>query len=207
MHFQSTVLAILGLALSPFASAALGNANIVIYAWPVSDSSPRPLAEFHLTPHPSSPKATLLSYTPPEVPADEQDQLVRIGLVDAKTNQWTGTATTLRSFEIEYDRTFTVRVDEQGEVTGIGYGANPVPIPKKMTKKERKEEEKKAKKDKSKQEEFEKKKKLWRRPGETKLEVVMPSIPPQPALNKPVQLNPDGKLDEAPKDEKSFLQK
>jgi hypothetical protein len=45
------------------------------------------------------------------------------------------------------------------------------------------------------------------RKGETTVEVVTSWDSPQPILNKPVQLNMDGRAPEAPEDNKSFLQK
>lgn len=169
-----------------------------IYAWPLSSPSPVPIAEVHITPSPDSPVATLLKYTPPSV-AQSDHELVRIGLFDRSTKAWTGTATSSLSFGPDFDRTITLHVASPTtpELTRVGFGAAKVPEPKKLTKKERAQYKKEGKST----------KKQPKREGETKVEVVMPAPAPVPHLNKPVQLNLDGKVPVKEEDQKSFLQK
>lgn len=104
------------------------------------------------------------------------EHLVRVGLHDAKTQSWRGVVTSAASFADKYTQKFVVHVDEKGEAYHVGFTAS-------------------VKQD-----------------GDTtqksgvEVEVVQRTVGPKPALNKPIVLNAEGKIDST-EPEKTFLQK
>jgi hypothetical protein len=65
---------------------------------------------------------TVTSYTPPQG-SYAPDHLLRIGLLDTKTETWRGVLTSAASFADEYRKKFVVHVDEKGEPYHIGFAA------------------------------------------------------------------------------------
>ena len=210
MRFLRSLSAIASI-LTPLAHAAFSDSQITVYAWPVSAASPVALAEIKLSSAASTPSssasehlvsASLLSYTPPSI-ALSKDELVRIGLYDPSTKAWIGSATSALSFAPQYDRKILLHMDEDGKVFHVGFtaaAALKVDAEEDTSAPGKKEKKNKKKQKKSKQSAQEVE-------GQTTIEVLHSSPAPQPALNKPVVLSPDGKADDAVVDNKTFLQK
>jgi hypothetical protein len=198
MRFASAPLALLALV----ASALAAPDAITIYAWPLSAASPAPLASVRLSATPDGAAATLLSYTPPA--SRHAGELVRVGLYDASTGAWRGSATSAAFFGEHVDRSITVHVDAAGAPYHVGVGATDVPDParvrKDMVRQAKKKDKKKAKKEASKIDEE------WRA-GETTVEVAEPEDPPVPVLNKPVVLTEEGMVKAPLEQQRTFMQK
>ncbi len=198
MHFPSATLALLA-----FVTTALAAPDAVtIYAWPLSAPSPAPMASVRLHSTADGAAATLVSYTPPK--PRHASELVRVGLYDAATGQWRGSATSAAFFGEHVDRAITLHVDGSGAPYHVDVGATDVPDPaavkKDMVKKAKKKDKKKAKQEAS---------KIvveWRA-GETTVEVAEPEEAPAPALNKPVVLNDEGMVKAPLEQQRTFIQK
>ncbi|KAF2663712.1 hypothetical protein BT63DRAFT_110511 [Microthyrium microscopicum] len=174
--------------------------TISIYAWPLTATEPVPVAVVKLSHSPDSdaPSASIFRYSPPSI-SSSQDETVRIGILDPVTKKWTGSAVATDAFQPEFDRKFQLHLDEATKrIWHVSLSTSKVPVPVKEKSKDKKA---KAKTDKA----GGKKEPL--RKGETTVEVVTPWDHPEPILNKPVQLNLDGRAPEAPEEQKSFLQK
>jgi hypothetical protein len=181
---------------------------LTVYAWPISAASPLSLAEIKLSSTASTPSsstsdnpisASIITYTPPSI-ALSKDQLIRIGIYDPSTKAWIGTGTSALSFAPGYDRKILLHMDDSGNVFHVGFTATPVKPAevKDDTIAASKKKKKKTKKSTQSVEPV---------GGETTVEILFSSPAPQPALNKPVVLSPDGKADDNAVEEKSFLQK
>jgi hypothetical protein len=200
MRFLTSLSAVAGI-LAPLALAAISDSQLTVYAWPVSAATPVSLAEIKLSSAASTPSssssdyplsATLLKYTPPSITLSK-DQLVRIGLYDVSTQEWIGSGTSALSFAPGYDRKILLHLDESGKVFHVGFTAMAAQLAG------AKEEKTKSGKKSSKN--------VQEVKGETTVEIVLSSPAPQPELNKPVVLSPEGKAEGQEEDNRSFLQK
>jgi hypothetical protein len=181
-------------------ASAASSSTFTVYAWPLSASSPSPYADVRVTTlGDKTVSAELVSNpTPPSV--SNSDELVRIGLWDASTRSWHGSAASTSIFATKVDRTILVHVDARGEVFHIGIFAEEVPNPAAKKIKVKKGDKKAAA-------EAKKAKTAEWRDGVTGVQVVEEANPPMPVLNKPVVLNEGGFVDAPLGQEKSFLQK
>lgn len=147
-----------------------------IYIQPIQSGTalPEPFAEVAYDAASLS-STSILSYDAPEIPEDAE--LVRIGLYDPKTSQWTSgtTIAAVDNFGKGYSPTILLSVDSKGEV--LSAACKGVLIDAGQT-----------------------------RDFGPKAVVLVEGKGAQPELNKPVVLSPGGKraVDEP---EKSFLQK
>lgn len=150
-------------------------------AAPAPIPSPIPLAQISYDPHAAT--AELSSYTPP-TGAYTPEHLLKLGILtpgpvkNGQEGEWHGILTSAASFDTQYKKTFTLWVDERGEVYHVGFSTSA----------RANGGQGEADKD------------------EVAVEVVKRSAGPVPALNRPVVLNAEGKLD-GKEPEKSFLQK
>jgi hypothetical protein len=176
--------------------AATDDSVVTIYAWPLSSQSPSPMATIALSRHASEPHANIQSYTAPSK-FQSQDEVIRIGLYDPSTKAWTGTATSAKAFGAGATQKLALHIDDKGHVWNVAFSAS-VPVKTKLSK---------DKKEREKQKQEAEQARLAREKQPLEIEVVPPTPAPQPVLNKPVVLNLDGKVDEQPADERSFLQK
>lgn len=164
--------------LLPLVASESGKQQVAVYAWPIAESKPQVLAE--VTYDPKSLTASVKKYhgLSPTVTQD----LVRVGLYDSKTKDWTGIVTSGSQFKNGGMKTLTLHLDHDGNPFYVGFGAT-------TTSKDRQDSGKKS-------------------GGSEGLKVIVkpPVQGPQPHLNKPVVLNADGKADEK-EPEKSFIQK
>lgn len=146
-----------------------------VYIQPVhSTTKPTPLAEVSYDTASAS-SSSIISYEAPEIP--ESSDLVRIGLYDPKSAQWTSgtTVAAADNFSKGYSPTLMLSVDAKGTV--LSAACKGVKIDAGQT-----------------------------RDFGPKVIVLVESPGKQPELNKPVVLSPGGrKVAEEP--EKSFLQK
>jgi hypothetical protein len=198
MHFRSKTLALLALLTSALAAPDA----VTIYAWPLSAPSPEPLASVRLHSSSDGAAATLVSFTPPK--PRHASELVRVGLYDAATGAWRGSATSAAFFGEHVDRAITLHVDGAGVPYHVDVEATDVPDPdrlkKELVKKAKKKDKKKAKEQAGKIVEE------WRA-GETTVVVWDPEDAPAPALNKPVVLNDEGMVKAPLEQQRTFMQK
>lgn len=161
-------------------AATFSPSTATIYAWPLSAQSPTPLAQVSIT---SPIEANLDSYTQPEINTDD---IIRIGLYDPSSKQWSGVATSASTLDTSLTKKLILHLDEQGKVWNVGISAS-----------------------KSAQQPAKSKKNEAKQQGEQVIIDLRPmKAGPAPILNKPVVLNPDGKVPQGPeKDERSFFQK
>ncbi len=176
----SLLLVLLGVTLTLSKPAGLASIrSTTIYAWPLS-SSPSKLALIEYSP--LEPYSSVLSYTPPVLPSSNPVELVQIGLYNSSTKTWLGsTVTSAASFEPEFQGTIRLHINAEGEIWRAAFHSSRKTTP--------------TSQDGSNTED-----------GKPKVDVVRPAPAPQPHLNKPVVLSPDGKVPEK-EVEKSFLQK
>lgn len=154
--------------------------STTVYAWPLSSSSPSKLAEIEYNPAERS--TSVLSYSPPKIPSSSSKELVRIGVYNSSTKAWLGsTVTSAASFEPDFQGTIRLHVDAEGEVWRAAFHSARRITPSDQD---------------SRNAEI----------GKLRVEVLRPVPAPQPHLNKPVVLSPDGKVPEV-EVERSFLQK
>lgn len=143
--------------------------------------SPIPLAQIEYDA--SAATAEITSYTPP-TGAYTPDHLLKLGILtpgpikDGQEGEWRGIVTSAAAFDAGFKKTFTLWVDERGEVWYVGFSTRAIGG----------EGGKEGDKD------------------EVAVEVVKRGKGPEPVLNRPVVLNAEGKLD-GKEPEKSFLQK
>jgi len=179
----------------PLALAA-SSATITIYTNPIHAAhadrsspsalpSPTPLAQINFDAGASL--ASLKSYTPP-TGAYTPSHLFRIGLYDPATSEWKGVVTSAASFADEYRKKLILHVDERGDVYHVGFVTSE--CGKTCLNGDNSAEGEG----------------MERKMEEIDIEVIQRTQAPQPALNKPVVLNADGRL-EGKEPEKTFLQK
>ena len=196
MRFLQLLLALSSFLLSAYAASS----TFTIYAWPLSASSPSPYAEVKLTKAADKILSAELTSAPKPPKVSNSDELIRIGLWDASTRTWRGSAASTSIFGTKVDRTLLVHVDARGEVFHVGVSAEEVPNPAAQTIKVKKGDKKAA-------EEAKKAKRAEWRDGVTEVLVVEEAEAPVPVLNKPVVLNEQGFVDAPLGQEKTFLQK
>jgi hypothetical protein len=197
MLFRST------LALLSLLTTALAAPDAVtIYAWPLSASAPEPLASVRLHSTADGTTTTLVSFTPPK--PRHASELVRVGLYDAATGAWRGSATSAAFFGEHVDRAITLHVDGAGVPYHVDVEATDVPDPDKvkrdLVKKAKKKDKKKAKKEASKLIEE------WR-VGKTTVGVWEAEDGPAPVLNKPIVLTEEGMVKAPLEQQRTFMQK
>ncbi|KAL9094689.1 MAG: hypothetical protein Q9165_002959 [Trypethelium subeluteriae] len=173
-----SALVILSAPLLALTASASTKEDIKVYAWPVSEPKPQVLAE--ITYDPQSLTASTKKYH--QIQSTSSEDLVRVGLYDPKTTDWTGIVTSGSHFESKYAKTIVLHLDHEGRPFYVGFSAS---VPSKNKKSGEKNNQ-----------------------GFESLKVVLkpPVQGPQPHLNKPVVLNPEGKVDEK-EPEKTFIQK
>ena len=173
--------------------------TLSIYAWPLTAEKPTPIAIIKLNPSSDNPvpSASLFKYNAPSFPGTDAD-IIRVGILDPTTEKWTGTAVSKAAFARGYDRKFLLQFDEKTkQVWHVSLLASEVPpfvVDKKI-------------KDKQAIAEAKKKAKEPLRAGQTTAEIVPAQTAPLPVLNRPIQLNVDGKVPEVEGDQRTFLQK
>jgi hypothetical protein len=181
-------------------ASSSGSSTLTVYAWPLSAQSPEPLAQIQLSPSAPSTSslapvsASLLSYNAPSI-ALSDSELVRIGLYNPSTKAWIGSGVSALSFAPGFDRKILLHTDESGEVFHVGCSATAVQEMDEAA-------AEKGTKGKKKTSQI-----IKEAEGHTTVEIVLSSPAPQPALNTPVVLNPDGKMEDTNEDNRSFLQK
>ena len=112
--------------LSALVAANVASSTVTIYAWPISAPSPTSFATVVLSASQTTPIAEVKSLKLPSVSASK-DEFVRIGLYDATSKQWTGTATAASSFAQGLGRKLTLHIDDNGEVYQASLGAYTLP--------------------------------------------------------------------------------
>ena len=95
--------------------------SITIHTWPLSASSPRPLAEITY----ASTSATLTSYTPPSTLPTTTEEIVRVGFYHA-SGAWSGIATSASNFAADKLGKVVLHVNGAGEVYHLGFHATAV---------------------------------------------------------------------------------
>ena len=127
---------------------------------------------------PAEQYTSVLSYTPPSSPTG----LVGIGLYNSSTKAWLGsTVTSAASFAPEFQGTISLHLNAEGEVWRVAFHSSRKSITSSHNGGDIGDDK-------------------------PRVEILGPTPAPQPHLNKPVVLSPDGKLPEK-EVEKSFLQK
>ncbi len=139
---------------------------IKLYYWPLSKPSPSPLAQIWYST--TTQVTSVDKFSPPSPKSfSADDDVIRIGLYDATTKEWSGIVTSIASFRVEHQGAVTLHLDAKGEVWHVDYRAFPARRRTDGTKGEHLE-----------------------------VEIVSPTPGPQPHLNVPVVLNPEGKIPE-----------
>jgi len=177
MMFLSQTFALL--ALAAITTAAEVEKTLDVFAWPLSAIKSQPFAKVSYS-FPSL-NASIKSYSATTI--TDPSEIVRIGFYTSG-DSWTGIATSPRNLDATRQKTLRVIVDDKGEVFSVVLtGAYTTPsVGGKTTKKADKKDE------------------------QLLVEVDRQTPGPQPHLNKPVVLNPEGKV-EGEEPEKTFLQK
>lgn len=124
----------------------------------------------------NSTTATLRSHTRPSIP--ESDEIVRVGFHHPSTGKWSGIATSASNFAQSKDQKLQLLLNDEGGVYHIGFKAGDASS---GSGKESTEDG-------------------------LSVEVVPMRAGPQVFLNKPVVVNPDGKVG-GEEEQKTFLQK
>ncbi|KAI9652054.1 MAG: hypothetical protein M1831_007246 [Alyxoria varia] len=183
--------------------------SVTIWSWPLTASTPQPLAQVSYNTDASSSSVT--KYTPPK-PPHSSDSQIRIGLYDQKTSSWKGVLTTAESFDQAYKPQVQLLLDEDsGDVHHIGFSSYGVPESDRERRR-RERREAKAQESSQKQGKAEKprrKKEMEAREkgnSELLIQIIKPDVAPLPHLNKPVIVDAEGKLPDS-EQEKTFLQK
>lgn len=108
-----------------------------------------------------------------------ENELVRIGVYDPVTKAWRGTVTSASSFDPSVNGRLRININEAGEVWGASWHASLTkPLADSVPAGQQTKQ----------------------------FDVVSMAPAPQPLLNRPVVVNPDGKVAE-PEPEKSMMQK
>ncbi|SLM38584.1 hypothetical protein LPUS_08851 [Lasallia pustulata] len=151
--------------------------SATIYAWPFSSAQPSKLAD--LTYDLYGRRTVINHFTAPALSSSPENDLIRIGVYDPVTKAWRGTVTSASSFDSSVNGRLRININQAGEVWGASWHAS-------MTKAQA---DTPAAGQQTKQ-----------------FDLVLTAPPPQPLLNRPVVLNPDGKIAE-PEPEKTMFQK
>ncbi|KAI9695252.1 MAG: hypothetical protein M1820_008771 [Bogoriella megaspora] len=178
LHIVPALLLVLGVL------AEADQKSITVYAYPTSASKPHPLAEISY--NPQSLSATAKNYRSPALNSPEE--LVRVGLLDSKTSEWTGIVAAGSNFAEGHSRTLVLHLDVDGRPFHVSFSAAP------------------SLEDQSKASAGGKAKKKTNKSEALNVVVKPMAQGPQPHLNRPVVLNAEGKVDEK-EPEKTFLQK
>ncbi|KAI9820329.1 MAG: hypothetical protein M1827_005951 [Pycnora praestabilis] len=163
-------------------SPAALDRTTTVYYWPLA--SPSPLALAQVKYNAETLETGIAAYPSlPYVKSPPPNDLVRIGLYDSSTKVWRGSVTAAESFKEGYQGLITLHLDNEGGVRHVGYRASRKPRdgPVEKGKGSGKEQV-------------------------LKVEVMKPVPGPQPHLNRPVVLSPDGKVPEK-EVEKTLFQK
>jgi hypothetical protein len=193
------------------ASSSSSSSTVTLYAWPLEASKPQPLASIKYWPDHLN--ATLTSWTPPKPPSvssssavDASTGLIQIGLTGGAdgggADDWTGVATSVHSLAPEHLKAITLHLDDTNNVFSVGFSASSPPDSSSFSSSDydRKHDNSKASKQNQKQ-------KGRSAEANVVIEVVRPAAGPEPVLNRPVVLTPDGKVPGKEEGEKTFLQK
>lgn len=205
-------------------AASLPN-SVTIWSWPLSASSPSPLATVNYDP--ISLNTSVAAYTPPkDLPLTpppnpgtlDLDGLVRIGLYDSKAgaSSWNGTITHASSFNPKHQHQLSLVLTSSGQPLSVSFAAFAENIdPREERRRQKREERQRRREEEAKAKGKEPKSKAGRASAKKKeesrkkeqplVEVTKQREGPLPVLNKPVQLNSEGRVEQ--KDEKTFLQK
>jgi len=182
LHLISCPLLIVAAAAQAVTDA--GRRSVTVQSWPLSAAQPQPLAQVSYDPATKS--SSISSYTPPEV-AYSVDDLVRVGVYDDSDSKWRGVVTSAATFDPKYQQKLLLHLDEAGNVWHVAISTIPMPKPVKGKIVNGK-----------------------RQPPapvpQIIVDVLLPTPAPQPILNKPIVLSPEG-IVEAEKVEKTMLQK
>ena len=99
-----------------------------LYAWPFPSKAPAPFLKVSY--NPESHTYSTSDYQPPAAPPhasdDDTQELIRIGLYDAKTKQWTGVLTHTSAFRPGQASTVTLHLDDKGDVQHAGFRSTGV---------------------------------------------------------------------------------
>ena len=176
--------AVFSLALMSFLTVTLSSPentvhehSATIYAWPFSSAQPSKLAE--VTYDLNGRRKIIKDFTIPTQSSSPDNDLIRVGVYDPVTKAWRGTVTSASSFDPSVNGRLRINVNDVGEVWGASWHTS-------MTK---------PKID-----------SLDAGQHTDQLDVVLTAPAPQPVLNRPMVVNPDGKVAE-PEPEKTMLQK
>ncbi|KAI4136179.1 MAG: hypothetical protein LQ347_000036 [Umbilicaria vellea] len=151
--------------------------SATIYAWPFTSAKPSKLAE--LTYDLGGRINIINQFTVPTLSSTPDDELIRIGVYDPVTKVWRGTVTSALSFDPSVSGRLRINVNEAGDVWGASWHASVTkPLADALPAGQQIKQ----------------------------FDVVLTAPAPQPLLNRPVVVNPDGKVAE-PEPEKSMLQK
>lgn len=172
------------LAVLQVAIAAEVHRTVDIFAWPLTAAKSSPLTKISYS-YPSL-NATIKSFIAPQ--SSRGDEWVRIGFYKGG-NEWSGMAVSPRIFNPGQGRKLELMVDAQGEPLHVALrSVHTQPLAVKTSKQSGSAQSPPPQ----------------QRP--ITVEIVRQLPGPQPELNKPVVLSPDGKLEDK-EPEKTFLQK
>lgn len=216
----------------PSLIAAAAPSSLTIYSQSTSaNANDRPQPLLQLSYDATSSTANVTKFTPPSTSSD--DETVRVGLLDPSNNKQLKTAvlTSTSSFEDQYQKHLQLFVDDQGAPWGLSFSSY-LKASEAVSAREKAKRAKKAARE-AKAGAAAKAKKAKANPGAKKggkskktdpaantavasdgkdrdaeflVEVVGRSKGPSPVLNKPIVLNPDGKVEEK-EPEKTLFQK
>jgi hypothetical protein len=125
MRLQTTLLATFlcllpqALGSDEFEAAAALPKNLrtsTLYSWPLSASTPTPLATVSFSPRSQTGTYDLIN-APPAAP----EELVRVGFVDSKTGDWLGSVTTAGLLSRKAGVGITLRADGAGNVWHVEF--------------------------------------------------------------------------------------
>lgn len=150
-----------------------------VFAWPLSAAKSQSFAKITYS-YPSL-NATVTSYSP--LTSADLGDLVRLGFYRS-AEDWSGILASPQSFGSGSEKKLRLLVDSEGDAFHLGFSATST-TPVANGKKSKVADDK----------------------DQLLVEVVRQTPGPQPHLNKPVVLNPDGKLQDDKTEEKSFFQK
>lgn len=163
--------------------------KVTVFAWPMTDKSPQELAQISYNAKDIVPRPAISNYKVPDLPVvggKVVRDLVRVGLFDSVTGAWRGVVTDASSFDTKYQQKIFLHLDPDDKPWHVSFTAYVKPSPTQKVK----------------------------RQGDAQdvvpqavAEIIPANPAPTPHLNKPVVLNPAGKVEEAEGDQKTFLQK
>lgn len=222
----STELFVFILCIGAAFSASSPPNTVTIWTWPLSTSSPAPLATINYDP--SSLNSSVAAYTPPKdlpltpppTPGSlDQNSLVRVGLYDPKagTSSWRGTVTHASSFNPKHQHQLSLTLDSSGSPFSVSFTAFAEQIDEREERRRQKREERQRRREaeaKAKGKEPKSragrasaaKKKDTAKREQPLVEIVPMREGPLPVLNRNVVVGSDGKV-EGGEQEKTFLQK